>query len=104
MRHADVTRLHASSVLALSRARQLITNVDEGSATDGGDRITALNLTRAIQPDELPPQMRRLAEKLAEETELPGAETDEAMDGAETDVSAAAAAVTITTEHYVGGP
>lgn len=38
----------------------LITSVEEGSATDGGDRITAVNLTRKIPSDELPPQLVRI--------------------------------------------
>ena len=83
---------------------QLITDVDDGSATDGGDRITAVNLTRTIEPDELPPQMARLAEKLAQEVELPSEQEDEDAVAAEADLNAAAAAVALTTEHYIGGP
>lgn len=60
----------------------LITSVDVGDATDGGDRITAVNLTRRIEPDELPPQLLRVSQKLSEETVLPEPEADEQQNDA----------------------
>ena len=84
----------------------LITEVKNSSATDGGDRITAVNLTRRIKPDELPPQLLRLGEKLAEEATLPSRDGDgeEMTDAAPSAADAPVDAVAIGLEHYIGGP
>lgn len=101
----------------------LITSVGEGSATDGGDRITAVNLTRQIDGDELPPQLLRLAQRLStrrpvatdEDGEEAEEEDDEEEAAAAAVVTAAnaeeeamppppAADVTLSLTHYLGGP
>lgn len=102
----------------------LITAVETGSASDGGDCITALNLTRRIEPSGLPPRLLRHAVECAEQVDLPTREAADAdseaadAEGQATDAEAAvdvvdgeagtahpaAAAVTVTLEHYLGGP
>ena len=112
MAHTVRTVRGAGSLRHWIKGIYLITNVDSDSATDGGDRITAVNLTRIMSEGELPPQMVRLGKKLAEEATLPTSTTvdgEEEASGQQADevaaaADAAAASVAVSLEHYAGGP
>ena len=102
----------------------LITEVEAGSASDGGDRITAVNLTRSVEAADMPRQLVELADRLAKRGARDGheehSEEEERRDGGEdneqgggggsetTQETTAAAAnmtrPTLALTHFLGGP
>ena len=71
----------------------LVTEVERGSATDGGDRITAINLTRRIKADDMPRQLISLSRHLARRRAA-------ALDSE----PACTASPSVVLRHFIGGP